>query len=88
VLTPDQGTELERLRAELAQVKAKLDRICKARATNLRISEKGGISVYGLARYPITLYANQWETLLAQTDQILHFIEVNRARLASKDGES
>jgi hypothetical protein len=84
-LSHDQEAELVRLRAELASAHAALDKARKVRLTNVRVSEKGAVSVYGLARYPITLYANQWEILLSQAEQILDYIEANRARLARKE---
>ena len=56
----------------------------KAVGTSLRISTKGAVSVYGLQRFPVTLYAEQWETLAKQIPAILTFITLNRASLATK----
>jgi hypothetical protein len=56
----------------------------KAVGTSLRISTKGAVSVYGLQRFPVTLYAEQWETLAKQIPAILTFITLNRDNLAVK----
>jgi len=72
--------ELAALREELATLKARSDR-----GITLKVSQKGAVSVYGLGRWPVTLYAGQWETLLASSDDIQAFIEGNRASLSSKD---
>lgn len=56
------------------------------RATvSLKVSEKGAVSVYGLGRFPVTLYKGQWERLLATADQIREFIEANHDKLKSKE---
>jgi hypothetical protein len=83
-LNRDQELELERLRTELAETKGELARVRRLRSTNLKISEKGAVSFYGLSKYPVTLYADQWEILLSHCDAILAFIETNRSRLARK----
>ena len=72
----DLRTELERLRAENEALKART-----ARATAIRVSEKGGVSVYGLGRFPVTLYKEQWLKLLAMADDIKKFIAENESRL-------
>lgn len=77
----DLQAELERLRAENEQLKA------AKRAGSLKISEKGGVSVYGLGRFPITLYPEQWERLLAMSDDIKVFITDNKDRLKWKTTE-
>ena len=51
----------------------------------LKVSEKGGVSVYGLGRFPVTLYKEQWTKLLDMTDDIRAFLRENDARLKSKD---
>jgi hypothetical protein len=53
----------------------------------MKVSEKGGLSVYGLGRFPITLYPEQWTRLLGMADDIRTFIEENRERLKWKDKE-
>jgi hypothetical protein len=52
---------------------------------SLKVSEKGGVSVYGLGRFPVTLYKEQWKKLLDMSDDIRNFIEVNDSQLKSKD---
>ena len=56
------------------------------RALTLKVSEKGGVSVYGLGRFPVTLYAASWERLLdaAQAKTILDFIATNAALVSRK----
>ena len=76
----DLKAELERLKAENEVLKAKT-----TRATSIRVSEKGGVSVYGLGRFPVTLYKEQWLKLLDMTDQIRTFITENEGKLKTKD---
>jgi hypothetical protein len=75
----DIRAELERLRAENEALKGR-----SARATGLRVSEKGGVSVYGLGRFPVTLYKEQWLKLLDMADEIKQFIGENEAKLKVK----
>ena len=72
-------TELERLRNENALLK-------KGAATGItmKVSEKGGLSVYGMGRFPITLYKEQWLKLMEMSDAIRSFIEANDAALKAK----
>ncbi len=72
-------TELERLRAENERLKT-----ARARGVTLKVSEKGGVSLYGLGRFPVTLYKEQWSKLLEMTDEIRAFIRENESRLKSK----
>jgi hypothetical protein len=76
----------EDLRAELARVKEENERLKgrQGRGMSLKVSEKGALSVYGLGRFPVTLYKEQWQKLLAMTDEIRAFLEENDARLKSK----
>jgi hypothetical protein len=72
--------EIERLRAENQTLKK------PARGqTSLKVSEKGGLSVYGLGRFPVTLYREQWEKLLGLADEIRDFIRQNDAALKKKE---
>jgi len=72
--------EIERLRAENEALKK------PARGQmSLKVSEKGGLSVYGLGRFPVTLYREQWEKLLAMADEIRNFIRENDAKLKKKE---
>ena len=77
----DLQAELERLRAENERLKARRT----IGAVTLRVSEKGAVSVYGLGRFPVTLYQEQWEKLLAHAEEIRQFIETNRDRLKRKE---
>jgi len=76
----DVSKELERLRAENERLKMRR----AAGEVTLRVSDKGGVSVYGLGRFPVTLYQEQWEKLLAHADEIRSFITENRERLKKK----
>jgi len=69
----DLRAEVERLRAENEALKAKT-----SRATTIKVSEKGGVSVYGLGRFPVTLYKEQWLKLLGMAEEIRGFIESRR----------
>jgi len=74
--------ELERLRAENQRLK---QQGTKAGGLSFRVSEKGAVSVYGLGRFPVTLYQEQWDKLLGQIDELRGFIEANRASLKKKE---
>jgi hypothetical protein len=76
----DAQAELERLRAENAALKSRM-----AKGVTLKVSEKGGVSVYGLGRFPVTLYQEQWTKLLAMADDIRAFIRENEAKLKKKE---
>ncbi len=76
----DVQTELARLRAENEALKQK-----RNSAVSMKVSEKGGLSVYGLGRFPVTLYQEQWTKLLAMADEIKTFIEENRSKLKAKE---
>lgn len=67
------------LRDEIAKLKAENAKLNKARAVNLnlKVSEKGALSVYGLGRFPVTLYKEQWLKLLALVDEIKAFIDAH-----------
>ena len=76
----------EDLKAELERLKAENERLKKTTAPggSLRVSEKGGVSVYGLGRFPVTLYKDQWIRLLNMADDIRAFIKENEAKLKAK----
>ena len=72
--------ELERLRSEIAALKKGA-----SEGIRLKVSEKGALSVYGMGRFPVTLYKEQWLKLLNMSDEIRAFIAENEARLKAKD---
>jgi len=75
----DAQTELERLRKENERL-----RRTASRGVTLKVSEKGGLSVYGLGRFPVTLYKEQWLKLLDMADELRAFITENADALKSK----
>lgn len=78
----------EALRAELERLKAENESLKKAPARgtlSLKVSEKGAVSVYGMGRFPVTLYKEQWLKLLGMADEIQKFIKENDSRLKTKD---
>ena len=75
----DLKAELEKLRAENAALKART-----TKGISLKVSEKGGLSVYGMGRFPITLYKEQWTKLLDMADDIRGFIKENEGLLKTK----
>ncbi len=77
----DVKAELERLRTENARLKQRSGRV------SMKVSEKGGLSVYGLGRFPVTLYKEQWAKLLDMADEIREFIRENEPKLKSKGEE-
>src|ERR1700688_553410 len=76
----DMKAELERLRNENAALK-------KGASTGIRmkVSEKGAVSIYGMGRFPVTLYKEQWLKLLDMSADIRAFIAANEAQLKTKD---
>ena len=79
---PDENlkAEIERLQAENAALK-------KGATSGIRmkVSEKGAVSVYGMGRFPVTLYKEQWWRLLDMSSDIRAFIAANEAQLKAKD---
>jgi hypothetical protein len=75
----DLKAELERLRAENEALKKGT-----TKGVSLKVSEKGGVSVYGLGRFPITLYQEQWLKLLDMADDIRTFIAAHKSELKEK----
>jgi len=76
----------EDLRAELERLKRENESLKKgaARGVSLKVSEKGGLSVYGLGRFPITLYKEQWTKLLDLSDEIRAFLKAHDSELKTK----
>ena len=82
-MTDEERAELERLRTENAALKSR-----GAKGVSLKVSEKGGVSVYGLGRFPVTLYKEQWAKLLDMAEDIRTFIHEHDAELKTKEGKA
>jgi len=78
----DLKAELERLRSENERLKSRT-----TRGISLKVSEKGGVSVYGLGRFPVTLYKEQWTKLLDMAEDIRTFIKENDSKLKTKGSD-
>ncbi len=76
----------EELKAKLADLEKQVQGR-KRGALDFKVSEKGGVSVYGLGRFPVTLYYEQWVRLLDQAEQIRAFLEENKSQLKIKNAE-
>jgi hypothetical protein len=81
------ATTTAELMARLAQLEAENAKLKEARHKSLsfKVSEKGALSVYGLGRFPVSLYRGQWERLIEVIPQIKAFIEANASTLTTKD---
>lgn len=78
-LQAEYKAQIEALKAENARLKA------SAMGGRFKVTDKGGVSCYGLGRFPVTLYRSQWEKLRAVMPDLFTFIEANADRLTSKD---
>ncbi len=78
-MSEDEKTELERAKAEIDRLRRTANR-----GMSIKVSEKGGVSVYGLGRFPVTLYKEQWEKLLDMADELRAFIRENASSLKTK----
>lgn len=76
----DLRAELERLRAENEKLKNKA-----VRGLSLKVSEKGAVSLYGVGRFPVTLYKEQWRKILGMAAEIEDFIQKNEGSLKAKE---
>jgi hypothetical protein len=76
----DLQAEIERLKAENERLKAQ-----RTTRVSLKVSEKGGVSLYGLGRFPVTLYKEQWAKLLDMADEIRAFIKEHDAELKARE---
>lgn len=79
-MTPEQ--ELAALKAENEKLRAKVE---KRSTISFKVSEKGALSVYGLGRFPVTLYRQQWERLIGVVPEITAFITANAGKLKVKE---
>lgn len=71
--------ELERLRAENEALKSR-----SSREMRLQVSQKGGVSLYGIRRFPVTFYADEWDQILGKGEEIREFIRANEGSLKRK----
>lgn len=86
--TTTQGMTIDQLRAALAAEQARnraLTAHVSSNRLSFRVSEKGACSVYGLGRFPVTLYREQWERLEAAMPELKAFIIENKAKLTVKE---
>jgi len=74
----------EELKAELEKVKAQKDKV-RTGELSFKVSEKGAVSVYGLGRFPVTLYQEQWIRLLGVAEDLKKFIVENSSKLKVKE---
>lgn len=81
-MSEDMKAELERLRAENEALKNKKS---NSGALSMKVSEKGALSVYGMGRFPVTLYKEQWLKLLSISEDLKKFIAENDNRLKNKE---
>lgn len=84
-----QTAEVSALQAEIARLTAEQNVLkerlkAQPKGITLKVSEKGALSVYGLGRFPVTLYRGQWERLLERAESIKAFIEANAQTLVVK----
>jgi hypothetical protein len=79
----DLQAQLDALKAENEAMKVAA--ASKPKTMSMKVSEKGGLSVYGLGRFPVTLYVQQWERLFSIVDEVKAFIAANRASLKVKE---
>ena len=81
-MSDDMKAELERLRAENEALKSKKS---GNGVLSMKVSEKGALSVYGMGRFPVTLYKEQWLKLLGVSEELKKFIQENDSRLKTKE---
>jgi hypothetical protein len=74
----------EELKARLQDLEKQVETKKRSGAMEFRVSEKGGVSVYGLGRFPVTLYYEQWSRLLDASENLRQFLEENKSKLKLK----
>ena len=76
----------DELKSRLAELEKQVETKKRSGTIEFRVSEKGGVSVYGLGRFPVTLYYEQWKRLLEVADNLKAFLEENKGKLKLKQG--
>ncbi len=76
----------DELKARVAELEKQSEAKKRSGSLEFRVSEKGGVSVYGLGRFPVTLYYEQWKRLLAMAPELENFLEENKTKLKLKQG--
>jgi len=84
-MTKSELNELAALRAQLKEQEAQIAAMKETRKVSLKVSTKGAVSLYGVGRFPVTLYAGQWEAVLNEADSIKAFIKANKTQLSFKE---
>lgn len=82
------SAEVAALKAQVEALRAQNEALktnAQAKGSSMKITEKGGLSVYGLGRFPVTLYKSQWLKLLDMADKIRAFIAANDSKLTTKE---
>jgi hypothetical protein len=74
----------EELKARLSELEKQVETKKRSGAMEFKVSEKGGVSVYGLGRFPVTLYYEQWVRLLEASENLRQFLEENKSKLKLK----
>jgi hypothetical protein len=74
----------DELKARLQELEKQVETKKRSGTMEFKVSEKGGVSVYGLGRFPVTLYYEQWTRLLDATDNLRQFLEENKSKLKLK----
>lgn len=80
--TPDESAVLQ---ARIKELEAKLAEANKPKALTMKVSEKGAASLYGLGRFPVTLYYGQWKRVCDNVKDIAAWLEANKTKLAMKE---
>jgi hypothetical protein len=82
-MVADNNTHIpEQIAARLAEMEG---RMANSGTLSFKLSEKGALLVYGLGRFPVTLYFEQWNKRLAQADELRTFLEANKSKLKLKE---
>jgi hypothetical protein len=72
------------LLARIAELEAEVTKAKSKKPLTLKVSQKGAVSLYGMGRFPVTLYGSQWEQILSEAEKIKSFLEKNKSLLATK----